>query len=209
MRHWLLTVALAIIGSVAQAAPVPTTYVHSVRITPGAQPIHVLAFQNTSANIDVLVHKIEVIGASTQAVTGGLMQFWVYASTSLTHSVAAGVTASYGSANASQPSYLSVSTAPVSVLLEGDTGILTTAQRNALSGTALPLIPPLRASSEETATSGLYDSWSAENQDAQNPSGPLVLPKNANRALVMEKRMSAASDFAVGLLQIRVFYTIR
>jgi hypothetical protein len=210
-----LVVLAALVGlslaapSRARAVGTPPTYVTSVRVTPGAAPTHVLAFQNTSASLDVVVRRIEVVNASTQAVTGGAEQFWVYAATSVTHSAAAGTTASYGAALASQPSYLTVSTAPTSVQLEGDSGILTTAQRNALSG-ALPIIAPLTVDGDESATPNMRQAaWQAEDQGGANPAGALILPAGANRAIVVEKRAGNSTDFTAGSYIIRVFYTVR
>lgn len=211
MKKTLFTLAalLGLAAVSAHAATEPKTYVTSVRVTPGAGPSHVLAFQNTSTGIDVIVRGVEVVNASTQAVTGGGEQFWVYASTQLTHSASAGTTASYGTALASAPSYLSVSTAPTGVLIEGDSGVLTASQRNDLAG-KLPIIAPLFVDGDESATTTpRRAAWFAESQDADSPAGPLVLGQSANRALVVEKRAGNSTDFAAGAYIIRVFYSVR
>lgn len=193
----------------AHAVPTPPTYMTSVRVTPGAGPTHVLAFQNTSIGIDVLVRGVEIINASTQAVTGGMEQFWIYGSTQVTHSASAGTTASYGTALASQPSYITVSTAPISVILEGDSDILTADQRHDLAG-KLPLLPPLFVDGDESATTTpRRAAWFAESQDALNPAGPLILGQSANRALIVEKRAGSSTDFTAGAYILRVFWSIR
>jgi hypothetical protein len=205
VKHWLLAAALICFGSSAFAAP-PPTYINTVRITPGASPARVLAFQNTSSTIDVVVRKIEVVSASTQTVTSGLEQFWVYASTQLTHSASAGRFDSYSAGFTTQPSYVTVSTAPLLVLFENDTSTLTAGQQAGLSGTALPLIKPLTVNLDEGAAANFYDSWVSE--DPSNNS-PLILPAGANRALVFEKRQKDGTDYSAGLVQIRIYYTVR
>lgn len=193
-----------------QAAP-PAYRTSIVRVTPGASPSYVLAFQNTSADIDIEVHRIVVSAASTQTVTSGAMQFWTYVSTSLTHSAAAGKYFSYDVANGSQPSYLTVSTAPLNVQLEGDSAVLTAAQRNAISG-ALPVIRPIHINPDEGATGLLDDAsdLSTDSADSWTASGrPIRLPHGANRAIVVEKRQLASSDFTDGQVYIKIVWVAK
>lgn len=207
---------VAIVGLLlASALPVhagpPTFRTNVVRVTPGASPSYLLAFQNTSADIDVEIHRVVISHSSTMTVTSGAMQFWVYTSTSLTHSAAAGKYYSYESTLASQPSYITVSTAPLSVQLEGDSAALTAAQRNAVSG-ALPIIRPIHVNLDEGATGLLddKDDTSAGSEASWTPSGlPIKLPRGANRALVIEKRQLGASDFTDGQAYIRIVWTAK
>lgn len=205
----LLTLFAGLMGVAPRAyAGVPPTYVDQVRLTVPASPANVLAFQNTSAGLDVVVRRIEIVTSSTQSVTGGLMQFLVYASTQVTHSASAGKFYAYGSANASRPSHISVSTAPLSVQFEGDSAALTAAQLGAMSG-ALPLIRPLVVNNDEGAAANFGDAWAEESPNSPNPAGGLLLPAGANRALIFEKRQLGSSDFSAGQVIIRIFYTIR
>lgn len=205
MKHWMLLTALICFGSPAVQAAPPEPYVAVFRLTPGAAPTHVLAFQNISTGEAVVVDRIEIANASTMTVTGGQAQYWVYASTQLTHSATAGTHYKYGAALASAPTTIvSASTAPTAVLIEGDSAILTAAQRNALSGVA-PLLAPLVVDSDDAATVNRLGVWdSFEGRQAQ--ATPLTLPAGSNRALVIEKRMGAASDFTAGSVLIRIFY---
>lgn len=203
-------VALLGLSLGAHAAP-PAYRTTVVRVTPGASPAYVLAFQNTSSDIDVEVHRVVVSAASTMTVTSGAMQFWVYVSTSLTHSAAAGKYFSHESALASQPSYISASTAPLSVQLEGDSGILTAAQRHSVAG-ALPVIRPIHVNPDEGAT-GLFDDasdLSTDSADSWTASGrPIKLPRGSNRAIVIEKRQLASSDFTDGQVYLKIVWVAK
>ncbi|MES2156151.1 MAG: hypothetical protein V4510_13535, partial [bacterium] len=151
--------------------------------------------------------KIEVVNATTMTVTGGTMQFWVYASTSLTHSAAiTGGAYGYAAALTTQPSYISISSAPTSILHEGDTVIQS--QTSLLLGTTPPLLRPFYLNDDEAATTLLYDSWSDESQGTAT-AGPLVLNHGANRALTIEQRRLGTTDFTAGSVLVRIFYTIR
>lgn len=200
-----IALALAVILTplLAQAAP-PAPMVSVVRITPGASPAKVLAFQNTSSSVDVIVRKIEIVNASTMAVTSGLMQFWVYGSTSVAHSETTSQTAyKYNTVLASQPSYISVSTKPASATYEGDAAPLDATAYENLTG-AKPFLAPLIVNLDEGATSNFAASWTQEVGEL-----PLVLPAGEDRALVFEKRQLGTSDYTDGQAEIRIFCTLR
>ena len=208
----LLGMAVSARASNWPVSPVLPNYVTEAQITLGASnasPSKVFAFQNTASGQDVIIDRIEVINASTGvAVTSGLMQFWVYPSTSMTHSDTATsiVTHGYGAALAAVPAAVVASTAPLNVQYERDSGILTTAQQNNLTGTSLPIIRPLVINDDETATLNLFDVWAAEAPDYDLP---IVLPKGSNRGLVFEKRQVGATDYTAGTFIIRILYTVR
>jgi hypothetical protein len=200
----MLTIVAALFMAVSAHADTPTPRVAMVRVTPGAAPAKVLAFQNTSSTSDIVVRKIEIVNASTAAVTSGLMQFWVYGSTSVDHSETTTQDAySYFAALDSQPSGLSISTKPASATYEGDSDILTAAAANNLSGSR-PLLAPLIVNLDESAAANFSASWSQE-QDGLF----LILPAGANRALVFEKRQLGSADYTDGQVIIRIFYTLR
>lgn len=209
-----LLLLLALLGLAARAhAGPPQTYESVVRVTLPvvATSSAIYAFQNTSTDNDVLIRKIEISNASTMTVTGGTMQFWVYSSTSLTHSAAVTSNYSYIAALASQPSFVSVSTAPRNIQAEGDASILSVG--GALSGVP-PIIRPLYINNDEAATSLLYDSWSERDESVglgANKDGaqPLVLPANSQRAIVIQQKRLGTADFAAGSVLVRIFYTIR
>lgn len=203
MKNLLLLAALICFGGSAQAAP-PRPYVAVFRVTPGAAPTKILAFQNTSTGQSVIVDRIEIANASTMTVTGGQAQYWVWGSTQVEHSVAAGKHYAYASALASAPTAITASTAPINVLFEGDSAAL-------VGGnivTALPLIRPLVVDSDDAATVNRADAWDSS-EGRQAVAEPLVLPADSSRALVIEKRMGAASDFTAGSVIIRIFYWLR
>lgn len=213
MKRYLLAL-LALVGPLVPAVAGPgstlalKSYVAVVRISSvPASPARVFALQNTSTDQDVLVNRVEVANSSTMTVTGGLMQFWVYGSTAMAHSALTTVqTYGYSGALVTAPTAVSASTAPINVQFDGDSGILTAAQQNGLSGTALPLIRPLIVNDNLAATGQTSDSWSTENPDFGSP---IILPKNSQRGLVIEKRQFGASDFSAGAVTIRVHYTLR
>lgn len=208
-----LFVLLALLGLAARAHAAPATYESVVRVTLPvvATSSAIYAFQNTSTGVDVIIRKIEISNASTMTVTGGTMQFWVYASTSLTHSAAVTSNYSYTSALASQPSYVSVSTAPRNIQAEGDSSILSTG--GALSGVP-PIIRPLYVNNDEAATTLLYDAWSEREEsvglgDRLEGPQPLILPSNSQRAIVIQQKRLGTADFAAGSVLVRVTYTTR
>lgn len=215
MNRLLLALAgilLPVMPALAEPAVAPPAYVMVVRISSiPVSPARILAFQNVSTGQDVIVRRIDISNASTMTVTGGLMQFWVYASTSLVHSTTSTVqNYKLDTALAVAPAAITASTAPTIVLFENDTSTLTASSQAALSGTAVPLIRPLFVNTDETATTSLTDGWGEDIQSSL-ASMPLVLPHNSSRALVIEKRQLGSSDFSVtaGAVNIRVFYTLR
>lgn len=211
MKKILLALAALLGPSMLTAgtgAPYLPGYVAVVRISSvPASPARILAFQNTSATQDVLVNRIDATSCSTMTVTSGLMQFWVYSSTQMTHSVATTVqTYGYRGALATAPAGVTASTAPTNVLFEGDSSTLTVAQQGALSGTSLPIIRPLAVNLDETATTSISDSWQHESPDFGDA---LLLPHGGNRGLVIEKRQLAATDWSAGCVTFTIHYTLR
>jgi len=206
-----LALLLGLAVAPAKAAP-PLTYESVVRVTLPvvATSSAIYALQNTGSN-DVVIRRIEISNASTMTVTGGTMQFWVYTSTALTHSAAVTSAYSYTSALASQPSAISVSTAPRNIQAEGDSSILSTG--GALSGVP-PIIRPLYINNDEAATSLLYDSWGESEEsiglgDRLEGPQPLLLPASANRAIVIQQKRLGTADFAAGSVLVRVTYTLK
>ena len=194
----------AVVGKDPSLVTTVPTYVSNQRLTLPAAGSKIYAFQNTSATADVVVRKIEIVGASTQTVTGGLSQFLVYVSTKLVHSAAITDAKSYVTANASQPSHILVSSAPHTVQYEGNSAVLTVAQVNAFAGVS-PIIRPLIVNNDEAAAANFSDSWSEE---SPNGVSPLLLPAGASRAIVIEKRQQGSADFSDGSIFIRVFYSV-
>lgn len=212
MNRLLLALAgilLPIVPALAEPAVAPPAYVAVARITPGASPSRVFAFQNIDAGQDVIVRRIDITNSSTFTITGGLSQYWVYASTQLTHSLLTTVqNYKLDTALATAPAAIAASTAPTIVLFEGDSSTLTASQQGALSGVSLPIIRPLAVNDDDAATSSLTDGWGEDIQSGL-ASMPLVLPHNSKRALVIEKRQLGTTDFTAGSVTIRVFYSLR
>ena len=188
MIRRLLTAAL--LGSPVLALAAPADYTHTVTFTPGSAGAEVLGFQNVSDDQDVEIKRIEVSHASTMTVTGGLMQYWVFASTAMTHSDAAGYTHSYRAALASLPAAVNVSTAPTSVTFEED----------------CPLFRPFVVNNDETATAQFSDVWA---YDAEGANGPILLPKGSDRGIVFEQRRLGTADITAGTILVRILYTVR
>ncbi len=194
----MLKTLVALIGFLlASAVPARADlyYVATATFTPGVVGSQVLAFQNTSSSQRVEVVRIDLSNAQDgAAITGGLMQFWIYASTAMTHG---GTTQTKNqalvSANASAPSAISISTGPVRVTYENS---------SATSG-ALPILRPLIVNDDEAATTNFADSWTAlEN-------APINLPAGANRGLIFEQRNLNATLVAAGVLQARIVYLLK
>ena len=189
---WLALLLFApFLAAPAQASPPPQTYISVATFTAGGDAANVWAFQNTSTTLDVRVLKIEVSNASTEAVSGGLMQFWLYGSTVVTHGGTSQV-GGYGqtTANATLPTYVSVSTGPVSVTYEK----------------SLPLARPLISNDDETATTNLSDSLSSV---APADGQELLLPHNTSRALILTQKQHNGASITAGVVMVRVLYTIR
>lgn len=173
----------------------PQTYIAVSTFTPGAALAKVWAFQNTSADIDVHIKRIEVSNASTGTYTGGFMQYWVYVATAITHGGTSQVSSySYKNINTTAPSYISVSTGPVAVTYENkDTR-------------QLPIFRPLIVNNDETATTQFKDEWIPEETA---DTAPLVLLHGSNRGIVFEQRRLGTADITAGTVMIRVIYTVK
>lgn len=171
--------------------------------TAGGSATKALAFQNTSTDRDIEILKIELSNAQNgSAVTGGLMQFWVYASTAMSHGgTSQRLNYSLGSANASLPSSISFSTGPVGVAYEN----------NSITKGAMPLIRPLFVNNDETATTNLYDAWIAEGDVSRSgqQSGAILLPQNTQRGIVIEQQNMNATSVAAGVVQARILFRIK
>ncbi len=207
MKTLIAVVGLLFASALSAQAGPPATYESVVRVTLPviATSSAIYAFQNTSTGVDVVIRKIEVSNASTMTVAGGTMQFWVYASTALTHSAAVTRNYSYTSALVSQPSYVTVSTAPYAIQAEGDSSGLLVG--GALSGVP-PIIRPLYVNNDEAAVTLLSDSWS-EREESLGEAQPFVLPAGANRGIVIQQKRLGVSDFLAGSVLVRVLYTTR
>jgi hypothetical protein len=196
-------VALALLLGLAVAPAKAATYNIAIATwTAGGSATKALAFQNTSSSLDVEVIKIEVSNAQDgAAITGGLMQFWVYASTSLVHG---GTSQTLGhslrAANTALVSAVSLSTGPVTVVYEN----------NSATKGALPILRPLIINNDEAATANFVDSWAAPASDR----GPLftesiLLPAGANRGIVLEQKNLAATSVTAGVVMARIHYLVK
>lgn len=186
--------------------PLLKTYVSTVRVTLPvvATSSAIYAFQNTDAAVDVVIRKIEISNASTMTVTGGTMQFWVYGSTQMTHSAAVTSNYGYGAALTTQPSFVSVSSAPYNIQVEGDAAVIT---GGSLSGTPA-LIRPLYVNNDEAAVTLLTDSWSDEDPNGEN-AGLITLNHGANRGIAIVQKRLGTTDISAGSVLVRVFYNVR
>lgn len=207
-----LFVLLALLGLAAPHAHAALTYEAVVRVTLPVVNVSsaIFAFQNTatSGNQDIIVRRIDIASASTMTVAGGLGGYWVYTSTSLTHSTAVSTwTYSLNSALASKPSYVTFSTAPYNILAEGDVNLLG-ADSNVVG--VPPILRPLFVNNDETATSQQYDSWTEAETlgTGNNDPTPIVLPAGSQRAIVIRYKPAAAA-IGAGSLFIRIIYSIR
>lgn len=195
MKKLLLTLAFLAGFALpsAHAARVPLTYIHTSTWTVGGSGTKAWAFQNTSSGISVRIHKLEMGSATGATVTGGIQQFWVYGSTSLTHGDTSQVSFyDTAGANATAPSYVSVSTRPTVVVYEGK------------NDRQLPIFRPLIINADESAAANFYD--------ALVPSSPaeaeeFLLPEGANRALVIEQKQFGATDYVAGVVFVRVVWS--
>ena len=202
MKKILLSLAVlgfSFLPPVAHAAsnnPPPSYVVTATMTATNAAKLFVL--QNTSADIDVLIRRIEVANVHNEsAITGGMAQFWVFGSTAITHGSTARVrTFSLSGANASAPSYVSVSELPTFSPYENLSG-----------GASHPLLPrPLYVNTDETAVApSLADAYTEPEFDAS----PLILPKNSGRAIVIEQNKLADAVMNTGKLKLSVVYTVR
>lgn len=186
---------VAILGlALPASAIVSPTYVSVVKFTPGGADAKVLAFQNASAKVDVRVLRVEVSAASTGTYTGGLMQFWVYGSTVITHSDTTTASSyTYASANGASPASIYTSTAPLNVQYESK------------AASQLPLFRPLIVNNDETAAANFKDEYIAEGGDSE----VLLLPKGSSRGLVFEQRRLGTADITDGTVMVRIVYTAK
>lgn len=196
-------VALALLLGLAVAPAKAATYNVAVATwTAGGSATKALAFQNTASNQDVEIIKIELSNAQNgAAITGGLIQFWVYGSTVITHG-GTSQTLGYGlrAANTTLPSSISFSTGPVNVVYEN----------NSAAKGAMPLLRPLILNNDEAAAANFADSWSAPMADR----GPLftesiLLPGGANRGIVIEQQNLAATSVTAGVVMARIHYIVK
>jgi hypothetical protein len=197
MKKLLAALTLAAgLSSAAHAGVVPPSYVVTTTFT-ATNNAKVFAFQNTSSTLDVYIRRIEVANVHDEsAITGGMVQYQVFASTSLTHGGQGRIrTFSMTGANASAPSYVTASTGPVSIQYENLTG-----------GSTLPIIKPLFVNTDDGATSNLVDSYEAPGNGEVSP---LKLPAGANRAIVIEQHQLAGGAIDTGKIRIAVEYWAR
>lgn len=186
---------LLALAPAARAANLPLTYVHSATWTLTGAGTNSFAFQNTSADLDVKILRIEIANYSTGSVTSGVVNFWVLTSTQVTHGGTSQVSfASLDSANVTAPTYISASTGPVSVQIEGK------------QNRQLPLMRPLTLNDDETATVAFSD---AIDFNAPADGRELILPHGASRAIVIQQRQFGATDWTAGMVIIRIVYSVR
>lgn len=200
MKTLLMIVALLALALPARASEpaAPPTYVFTSTWTAaGTAGVKAFAFQNTSTTLDVRIISIEVGSANAGTVTSGPMWFHVKMSTQLVHGGTSQVSFSASeSANATAPSYITVSTGPLLVQYEG----------TAAGAGQLPISRPLMVNADETATSNFSDTILY--QDPTIGRG-LLLPHGANRAIVLEQKQFGATDWTAGTLFARVVYTVK
>ncbi len=186
---------VALLGLSAPAmAIISPTYVSVSTFTPGAALSKVYGFANHSSQVDVRILRIEVSHASTGTYTGGLMQYWVYTSTTITDgSVVQTSSYSLTAANSAVPASVIGSISPTTVVYENK------------QSSQLPIIPPLIVNNDETAAANFQAVYNAEGGDAEL----LKLPKGANRGFVLEQRRLGTADIADGTVMVRVVYTAK
>lgn len=197
----LLGFAFVPVLALAGGGNPPLTYVAVATFT-ATSGANVVAFQNTSADLDVRVLKIEVSNAhDVSANTGGLVQYWVFGSTAVVHG-GTGQTRSFSlsSTNAGQPSYITISTGAVSPSLENLSG-----------GSSLPLIRPLVVNTDDGASSNLTDSYTdlGPASSAASDSSPLILPHGSNRALIVQQHDLGGGAINTGKMRASFIYTVR
>lgn len=179
--------------ALALPAKAVTYHVAVATWTAGGANTKALAFLNTSATLDIEVQRIELSNATDgSAITGGLMQFWVYGATVAT---AGGTSQTLGhsvkAANTALPADISFSTGPVGVVYEN----------NSATKGALPILRPLIINNDDGASANFVDSWAAET--------PLLLLHGANRGLVFEQKNLAATSVTAGVVMARIYYTVK
>jgi hypothetical protein len=197
-KGYLALAALACILSAPFASATPSyspTYIAISTFTPGASLTVPFAFKNASSLVDVKVQRIEVSACSTGTVTGGIMQFWLYTSTTVTNGSVVQVSSYVYDRNWTWPANVIGSTSP------------TTVQYEAKLGSQLPFSRPLIINNDETATDHFSDAWDASegNEEPQ----ALVLLKSTNRGFVLEKRAFGTTDVTNGCVMVKVLFTAK
>jgi len=189
----LAVMALALPG-VAKAERIPT-YVAVATWTVGGTATKAFAFQNTSADRDVVIIKITVSPISAATVTSGPMNFWVLPSTVMVHGGTSQVSAaSYNSANWSKPSFISVSTGPAGVVYEGK------------DARQLPLAV-IGVNPDETGTPIMNVVENGLDLPAEEQG--ILLPKGARRGIVLEQKQFGATNWTAGNVLVKITYIIR
>jgi len=138
--------------------------------------------------------------SSGATVTSGGMQFWIMTSTKVTHGGTSQVSFhSRTAANATAPSYISVSTGPVAVLYEGK-------QSGQLPVSTILVNLDESAVFNPAPSSGEFVPTERPDMAATQR---LRLPKGANRAIVLEQRQLGATDWTAGVAFLRVVVTVK
>lgn len=195
MKNWILGLLLLPLlgGGVAKAAPsmAPLTFVHSTSFTLTGDGTALIAFQNTSSDLDVFIHDITLTNGTTSQVAGDMVRFLVFGSASMTHGDTSAVGFNdYQVANAVAPTYISLSVGPSAVVLES----------------AGPIIPPLFVDSDYGASA------QARSDGYHNPLDGLnliLLKRGANRGIIVKQETAGATNITDGLMLFHIRYTVR
>ncbi len=175
------------------------TYIVTSTWTPGGGVItgtKAFAFQNTSADVDVSVERIDLMSVTSGTVTSGPMQFWIYTATQVTHGSSSNSSIySRQTPNVSTPSYISYGINPTAVLFEGK------------HDAQLPRYVAL-VNADETATVlpqplNPIMTMSPQYDNVQ------ILKAGTNTALIIEQRQYGATDYTAGLIFCRIVFTTR
>lgn len=199
MRKHALIAALALacsMASPAQATPsYSPTYVAVSTFTPGAELSYPFAFKNASSLVDVKVQRIEVASCSTRTVVGGLMQFYIIPSTTITPGVVTQVSTYTYDANWTYPLNVSASRTPTTISFEGSQSY------------PQPFSRSLVINNDETATDHFSDAWDARegNEEPQ----AMVLLKGRNRGFALQLRRLGTTDWADGCVLVKVVFTAK
>lgn len=172
------------------------TFVVISSFTPGAELSYPFAFKNGSSLVDVRVERIEVASCSTRTVVGGLMQYWIQPSTTITNGVTTQVSSySYAAANSALPANVIGSRTPTTVVFEN------------LQANQLPFTRPLVVNNDETATDHFSDAWDAS--EGGRESQLLFLPKGANRGFVLQLHRLGTADIADGCVMVKTVFSAK
>ncbi len=190
----LLALMALALPTMAKAERIPT-YVAIATWTAGGSTTKAFAFQNTSSTRDVVIIKIALVPTTSGTVTSGPMNFYVYASTNMTHGGLSQVSAgSYNTPNWTAPSFVSVSTGPTNVVYENKDTY------------QLPLTI-IGANPDETGTPLMNVIDNGVDLPAEDQG--IVLPKGQNRGIVIEQKQFGASDYTAGTMAAKIIYIIR